>query len=105
MTNAALIGPCRHMVGMRTTYEDSKTVTAIASGRVISLVPPMAMNTSPTRQPTSVLVIRARKISIACFIAGSLVATIELIAQMGLASAILCTRTQSIAVAKKMLTA
>ena len=77
----------------------------MASGKVISFVPPMAMNTSPTEQPTSVLVIRARKISIACFIAGSLVATIELIAQTGLASAISWTRNQSIAVAKKMLTA
>ena len=48
---------------------------------------------------------RARRISIACFIAGSLVATIELIAQTGLASAISCTRTQSMAVAKKILTA
>src|SRR5271157_107022 len=105
MMKAALIGACRHMVGMRTTYEDSNTVTAMARGRVISFVPPMAINTRPTRQPTRVLVMRARKIITACLTAGSLVATIELIAQTGFTSAISWTRTQSMAVAKKMLTA
>jgi len=72
---------------MRTTYEDNNTVKAIASGRVISLIPPMAMNKSPTAQPTSVLMIRERKNNTACFINGSLVATIELMAQTGLALA------------------
>ena len=48
---------------------------------------------------------RARRSCMACFIAGSLVATIELIAHTGLASIILWTRAQRIAVAKKMLTA
>jgi len=44
---------------------------------------PIAMNRRPTRQPTTVLMIRARISRTACFIRGSLVATIELIAQIG----------------------
>jgi len=87
MTNAALIGVCRHMVLIRTTYEDSKTVTAMASGGMINLVPPMAMNKSPTSQPTSELMIRARNVNTACVINGSLVAAMELIAQIGSLSA------------------
>ena len=52
-------------------------------------------------QPTSVLTTRERRISTACFIAGSLVATIELMAQTGFVWATLWTRTHSIAVAMK----
>jgi len=87
MTNAALIGACRHIVRIRTMYEESKTVTAIAKGSMITLVPPMAMNNNPIAQPTSELTIRARKVNTACFINGSLVATMELIAQIGSLSA------------------
>src|SRR5215813_4941912 len=105
MTNAALMGACRHMVEMRSTYDDSKTVTAMASGSIISLVPPMAMNKSPTMQPMRVLAIRERKINTACFMAGSLVATIELIAQIGSYPDISWTSSHSTAVAKNILTA
>jgi len=54
---------------------------ASASGRITTRVPPMAMNTRPMAQPTIVLIIRERKVSMACFISGSLVATMELMAQ------------------------
>ena len=79
MTNAALIGACRHIVWMRTTYENTNTVTAIASGSMSNLAPPMAMNNRPMAQPTSELMIRARNVNTACFINGSLVATTELL--------------------------
>jgi hypothetical protein len=59
----------------------------MASGSIINLVPPMAMNNNPTAQPTSALMIRERNVNQACFIDGSLVATMELIAQIGSVSA------------------
>src|SRR5664279_2082330 len=105
MTKAALMGACRHMVGMRTTYDESRTVTAMATGNMTTWVPPMAIKTRPTAQPTKVLIRRARKVSMACFMTGSLVATMELMAQIGLVSANSCTSIHKIAVAMKMLTA
>ena len=58
-------------------------ISLIARGSMISLVPPMAMNSSPTAQPTNVLVMRARNNITARFMNGSLVATMELIAHTG----------------------
>ena len=50
-------------------------------------MPPMAMNNCPPAQPTSVSMIRECKNNTTCFINGSLVTDIELIAQTGLALA------------------
>ena len=58
-TMAAVIGACRHIVGMRTRYVDTRTVTASANGSFHSLDPPTTSKNRPTPQPTSTLMMRA----------------------------------------------
>ena len=61
MIMAAVMGACRHMAGMRITYEESRTVADNASGSFHSLVPPTSRNKSPVAQPRSALKMRPLK--------------------------------------------
>src|SRR5215510_2838756 len=71
---------------MRTTYDASRTVTASANGRLHGVGPTTDRNSSPTAQPSSVLIRRLQNILSPRFTTGSLDATIDAIAQIGLAS-------------------
>ena len=88
MMIAAVIGACSHHDPCaRTTYLESRTVTASASGSLQSLLPPITRNNSPTTQPTAALVMRPQNVFTACLTSGWLAAIIELIAQMGFSRA------------------
>src|SRR5262245_17982389 len=87
MTMAAVIGAWRHIVWMWTTYDEMRTVTASASGRLNSLAPSTRRKNRPTAQPISTLMMRLRNMRAASFTWGSDAATIEAIAQMGFVSA------------------
>src|SRR4029077_2183185 len=85
-TMAAVIGACRHIVGMRTRYVDTRTVTASAYGSFHSLDPPTTSKNRPTPQPTSTLMMRARNIRAASFTWGSEAEIIDSMAQIGFVS-------------------
>jgi hypothetical protein len=99
------MGACRHIAGMRTIHEESRTVADNASGSVHSLVPPTSRNKSPVAQPRSALKMRPQKLVTACFICGSSAGIIALIAQIGLVSAPSRSSNQSAVVAIKKFTA
>src|ERR1700681_546696 len=56
MTIAAVIGAWRHITWIRTTYDASSTVIASAKGSFHGVGSPTARKTSPTAQPTRVLI-------------------------------------------------
>src|SRR5215470_4011115 len=87
MTIAAVIGAWRHIVWIWITYDETRTVTARASGSFQSLVPPMTRKSSPIAQPTNTLMMRLLNIWAALFTSGSDAASIEAMAQIGLVSA------------------
>src|SRR4051794_5401927 len=83
MTTAAVIGACRHIVLMRTTYEDTRTVVANASGRIQGSVPPRTRKTRPAAPPTTTLTRRLLNIRRASTGCGSDAAIIDAMAQIG----------------------
>src|SRR5262249_39802799 len=105
MTMAAVIGACRHIVWTWITYDETRTVTARASGSFHSLEPPTRRKTSPTAQPTTTLIMRLRNMRCASRTWGSAAATIDAIAQLGFLSATWRSRYQGIAVAMNTLIA
>src|SRR6267378_7124319 len=102
---AAVIGACRHIVGIWMTYDEMRTVTASAIGSFHSLGPPMTTKTRPTTQPTSTLMMRLLNIRTASVTWGSDAAIIEAMAQIGLVSARFASAYQTMAVAMHTLSA
>src|SRR6516165_9442970 len=105
MTMAAVIGAWRHMLGIRTTYDESRTVAARASGSFHSLDLPTIRKSKPTAQPTSTFAMRHLNIRAASLTSGSDAAIIEAIAQIGLVSTIFSSVYQRIVEAIKTLMA
>src|SRR6185436_11174829 len=86
ITIAAVIGACRHIVLMRTTYIETRTVAARASGSTQACGPPTIRKMRPDAPPTATLARRhlnMRRASPGC---GSDDAIIDAIAQIGFAS-------------------
>src|SRR5882757_10769170 len=102
---AAVIGACRHIVGMWMTYDEMRTVAARAIGSFHTLGPPMITKIRPTAQPTSTLMMRLLNIRTASVTWGSDAAIIEAMAQIGLVSAMFASTYQTMLVAMKTFSA